>query len=48
MAKPQNATLLPDLPDGSACPSASSIARFQSKKSGENYRGDFTKPRLAA
>jgi hypothetical protein len=46
MAKPQDARVLPDLPDLSR-PSVSLIGRTPFKpKSGENYRGGFTLPRL--
>jgi hypothetical protein len=47
IAKPQNAKLLPYLLVP-ACPSVLSVARFPAKKSDENYRGGFTKPRSAA
>jgi len=49
MAKPQNARLLPDLPDRCRL-SISLIGRTLSsqKKSGENYRSGFTKPRSEA
>jgi hypothetical protein len=49
MATPQNAKLLPDLPDCSRL-SISLIDRTLSsqKKSSENYRSGFTKPRSAA